>query len=218
MSTRLLHLSPAAAWIPCLRASLRALVLGSAMLSALPGCERKGVEEQAIAKGVERIPAAKLGASSADAAVDVAGSGERPWAVPDGWREDREPRQMRLATYIAPDPTGPVEVAITRFGGRVGGALANINRWRGQMGLGPIGEDDLDESILRFSAAGFEGYEIQIESPRGVMLAAGMYEEAIDQMWFVRATVPNAEVAERLRADLFGLARSIAGLGDEGDD
>jgi len=188
------------------------------MLSALPGCERKGVEEQAIAKGVERIPAAKLGASSADAAVDVAGSGERPWAVPDGWREDREPRQMRLATYIAPDPTGPVEVAITRFGGRVGGALANINRWRGQMGLGPIGEDDLDESILRFSAAGFEGYEIQIESPRGVMLAAGMYEEAIDQMWFVRATVPNAEVAERLRADLFGLARSIAGLGDEGDD
>lgn len=119
---------------------------------------------------------------------------------------------MRLATYIAPDPGGPVEVAVTRFGGRVGGALANINRWRAQMGLGPIGEDELGASISRFSAAGFDGYEIRIESPRGVMLAAGVYEDAIDQMWFVRTTVPDAEVADRLGDDVFRMARSIAGL------
>jgi hypothetical protein len=125
---------------------------------------------------------------------------------------------MRLATYIAPDPGGPVEVAVTRFGGRVGGALANINRWRGQMGLGPIGEDELDESVSRFSAAGFDGYEIRIESPRGIMLAAGVYEEAIDQMWFVRTTVPAAEVADRLEDDVFHMARSIAGLDNEGDE
>ncbi len=125
---------------------------------------------------------------------------------------------MRLATYIAPDDSGPVEVAITRFGGRVGGDLANINRWRGQMGLPAIDGAELEAAIVRFSATGFDGYETRIEAPSGVMLAAGVYDEAIEQMWFVRATVPDAAVADRLQADLFSMARSIAGLGDEGED
>ena len=50
------------------------------------------------------------------------------------------------------------------------------------------------------------------------MLAAGVYDEAADQMWFVRATVSNTDIAERLRADLFGMARSIAGLDNEDDE
>lgn len=125
---------------------------------------------------------------------------------------------MRLATYIAPHADAPVEVAVTRFGGRVGGVLANINRWRGQMGLPPIGEGDLSEAIVRFSAPGYAGYEARIDTPTGVMLAAGVYDEGTDLMWFVRATVADAEAADRLEADLFGMARSIAGLGNEGDE
>lgn len=121
---------------------------------------------------------------------------------------------MRLATYIAPDSAGAVEVAVTRFGGRVGGEVANINRWRVQMGLGAIVEGELDAAVTRFSSAGFEGYETRIESPRGVMLAAGVYEEAIDQTWFVRATVLEKAAADRLQDDLFRMARSIAGVND----
>jgi hypothetical protein len=123
---------------------------------------------------------------------------------------------MRLATYIAPDPAGPVEIAVTRFGGRVGGELANINRWRGQLGLPPIGEDELDRTIVRFSADGYAGYETRIEAPGKVMLAAGVYDEAGDQTWFVRAIFADAEAADRLQADLFGMARSIAALNAEG--
>ena len=125
---------------------------------------------------------------------------------------------MRLATYVAPDPAGPVEVAVTRFGGRVGGDLANINRWRGQMGLSPIDDVELESLLVRFSAPGYDGYEAHIEAVSGVMLAAGVYDEAADQMWFVRATVSNTDIAERLRADLFGMARSIAGLDNEDDE
>jgi hypothetical protein len=117
---------------------------------------------------------------------------------------------MRLATFVAPDPGGDVEVAITRFGGRVGGELANINRWRGQMGLGPIEETELEPLIDRFESPGYEGYTVRIESTGGVMLAAGVYDAAIDQTWFVRATVPDAAAADRMQADLFAMARSIA--------
>ncbi|RMH24586.1 MAG: hypothetical protein D6692_12750 [Planctomycetota bacterium] len=182
------------------------------------GCDRGGIEEHAVSKGVERMPASEGVANPVDVGADEAARSDRPWIVPAGWTEDPEPRQMRLATYIAPDPSGPVEVAVSRFGGRVGGDLANINRWRGQMGLPAIEEAELDAAIARFSAPGFDGYETRIEAPSGVMLAAGVYDEAIGQMWFVRATVPDAAVADRLQADVFSIARSIAGLGDVGDD
>ncbi len=179
---------------------------------ALSGCDRPGVEERSVPKGVERVPEAPAPETAGEAAPTAAGEG-RPWTAPDGWTEHAEPRPMRLATYLAPVAGGPVEVAVTRFGGRVGGELANVNRWRGQMGLGPIGEGELDAAIARFSAPGYEGYEARIESPQGVMLAAGVYEESTDQTWFVRATVPDAETADRLQTDLFRMARSIAGVG-----
>lgn len=114
---------------------------------------------------------------------------------------------MRIATYKA--PPGPVEVSVTRFPGRVGGELANINRWRGQLGLTPIEAADLDRAINRFTTTGFDGYEVRIESPGKVMLAVAVYEAAGDHTWFVRATLPDAAAADQLQPDLFGMARSI---------
>ena len=185
-------------------------------LVAASGCGREGIESQTVAKSVERVPAADSIEEKPDAGVPGTATSERPWTAPPGWAEDPAPKQMRLATYIAPDAAGPVEVAVTRFGGRVGGDLANINRWRGQMGLPPIGEAELEGTLVRFAAPGFDGYETQIGAVSGVMLAAGVYDEAADRMWFGRATVPDAEVADRIRPDVFNMARSIAGL--EGGD
>lgn len=124
---------------------------------------------------------------------------------------------MRIATYVVPDAQGPVEVAVTKFGGRVGGELANINRWRGQMGLPPVEEAELEKALSRFSSPGFEGYRARIAGERGVMLAAAVYEQAIDHTWFVRATVADSVVADRLQSDVFAMARSIAGTAGEGD-
>ncbi|MFG0307245.1 MAG: hypothetical protein ACF8Q5_13630 [Phycisphaerales bacterium JB040] len=197
------------------------LCLACAVTCPLGGCERAGVEEQRVDEGVESVPEA---AEPAGSTGEPAGSGPSAGAdgpipglaVPPGWTLDPEPRTMRLATYIAPDAGGAVEVALSRFGGRVGGELANINRWRGQMGLEPVGEGELESVIERYATPGFEGYQTRIESERGVMLAAGVYEEAIDQTWFVRATAPDPEAADRLEAGVFGMARSIA-AGGEGD-
>ncbi|GAB5495634.1 MAG: hypothetical protein Phyf2KO_07140 [Phycisphaerales bacterium] len=117
---------------------------------------------------------------------------------------------MRLVTYVVQDPGGSVEVAVTRFDGRVGGELANINRWRGQMGLDSIGAEHLEGTIKRFSSPGFDGYETRIESASGVMLASGVYEQAQDRTWFVRATVATKDSADRIQSDLFRMARSIS--------
>lgn len=183
------------------------LLAGASMLA---GCERRAVEVKTVDKGTETVPEATSPPPSPPIEPEKAAEASgRPWKVPDGWTEDAKPRPMRVATFIAPHPDGSVEVAVTRFAGRVGGVLANINRWRGQMGLQPISESELETAITRFTSAGYEGYETRIESPSGVMLAAGVYEAASDQTWYVRATVANTAVADHLQDQLFGMARSI---------
>jgi len=190
----------------------RALLCLVIVSLAQTACERGGVRSREVPKGVERVPAASdTTPEEAHAATNRESDPGRPWTVPDGWTEDPQQRRMRLATYIAPDPAGPVEVAVTRFAGRVGGELANVNRWRGQLGQPPIGEEALGTAIERFASPGYEGYEARIAGDGGVMLAAGVYQAAIDQTWFVRATVADAAAADRLEADVFALARSIAG-------
>ena len=177
------------------------------LVCGLIACDDAEIHEEKIAKGIETIPATDRPQTAE--ATDQSDDGF-PWTVPDGWTLDETPRTMRIATYTDQTLYGEQEIAVTRFSGRVGGELANINRWRGQMGLSPIGESELENSIERFATEGYDGYQIRIESDQGVMLAVGVFDESINQTWFVRATLPQAELADRLEDDLFAMARSIA--------
>jgi hypothetical protein len=82
--------------------------------------------------------------------------------LPEGWTLDPTPRPMRVATYIITDPGGPVEVALTRFPGDTGGVLGNINRWRQQVGLGPVTEAELPATVRSFAEG--RGYGVEIEN------------------------------------------------------
>lgn len=171
----------------------------------------KSAETKEVPKKEEAKPAesAAQPPASATPASGTSDATKQPWKVPAGWTFDATPKPMRVATYIAPTASGNVEVAVTRFPGKVGGELANINRWRGQMGLPTIDASGLDATLTRFSAAGFEGYETRIESEKGVMLASAVFESASDQTWFVRATAKDGKRAEEIKSSVFGMARSI---------
>lgn len=69
---------------------------------------------------------------------------EVAWTLPDGWSEDRTPEGEREATLTFGERPPPLELSVTRFGGDGGGVLANVNRWRRQMGLPGIEASDLD--------------------------------------------------------------------------
>lgn len=73
-----------------------------------------------------------------------AGSGLK-WKLPPGWTEART-GGMRYAT-IKPGADSPIEISVVVLGGAAGGELANVNRWRGQVGLGPV--DDAALAALR---------------------------------------------------------------------
>jgi hypothetical protein len=65
------------------------------------------------------------------------------WTTPAGWQE-MPPNGVRLGDFVVPGTDGKkAEVTITTFPGEVGGALANVNRWRQEVGLGPIAENEI---------------------------------------------------------------------------
>jgi len=67
---------------------------------------------------------------------------------------------VRRGSYAVSGAEGAGDVSITAFPGDVGGNLANVNRWRGQLQLAPV--SDLNGALQAFEANGlhmqiFEG-------------------------------------------------------------
>lgn len=75
------------------------------------------------------------------------------FTVPNGWtRDDSNP--ARYATLKLPSTGGPVEATIIKLGAQAGSDLDNINRWRGQVGLGPITEKEMATATKEIEIAG----------------------------------------------------------------
>jgi hypothetical protein len=72
------------------------------------------------------------------------------WKVPEGWkRDDAQPAKgqfKRFATFRLRGPEGEdMELTVFPLGraGQAGDVLANVNRWRGQLGLKEVTADEL---------------------------------------------------------------------------
>jgi hypothetical protein len=84
------------------------------------------------------------------------------WTVPPGWREE-PPSQMLLGKFSVEGDSGTkAEVTVSAFPGDVGGLLANINRWRGQVGLKDIGESDLSGNVTALDLPGNKATMIDV--------------------------------------------------------
>lgn len=180
----------------------------------LMGCGSEEVQTYEVPKGSETIsspegtPAAPPRQPAAAAPREEVAESTMTWELPDHWREHPDNPPMRLATFLADGPEGTVEIALSRFPGDVGGVLANINRWRSQVGLDPVTAADLDDLLELFSNDGTEGYFVHLEGPNTHMLAAGIFEVAINQTWFVRVTT-DAASAGALKDEVLEFAKSF---------
>jgi len=79
-------------------------------------------------------------------------SGEISWELPDGWQEIPA-TGIRYATLRFGPADDPLELAVTALPNPTGNAedfmLANINRWRRQMGVTPISVEELPAAVER---------------------------------------------------------------------
>ncbi len=88
------------------------------------------------------------GLLSAPPTADASAQGKPAWEVPNGWQE-APAGQFLVAKFNVPgSDAAPTSVNVSMSSGEGGGLAANVNRWRGQLGLAPIAEaDKLQETL-----------------------------------------------------------------------
>lgn len=98
-----------------------------------------------------RMKDAPAESASAAAADD---SGAKPnWTVPSQWKQ-LAAGQMQLARFSVPERNGAkADVSVSVFPNDTGGTLANVNRWRRQIGLGEISEGELGSMVTPLDPA-----------------------------------------------------------------
>ena len=140
------------------------LVIGLLLLTA---CEQQVAESYTIPKEKSAVttttqsdkPAMQVlpGMQSfADSASGIS------FQTPDSWTEF-PPSSIRKANFTIDNASGTAEVSITVFPGDVGGTLANINRWRQQIGLSSIDQVSLNENISSIIISNHQGYFTKLE-------------------------------------------------------
>ena len=76
------------------------------------------------------------------------------YQTPDGWNAV-SPGQIRVASFNIKDQDGKqADVSVIPLPGMAGGDAPNVNRWRGQVGLGSLTQEELKQTALPVTVAG----------------------------------------------------------------
>ncbi|MFO0864937.1 MAG: hypothetical protein U0744_09845 [Gemmataceae bacterium] len=89
--------------------------------------------------------------------------GEPMWDAPKDWIE-RGKNQFRHATLLVPMGDDLLDVSVSKLGGPdARSVLKNVNRWRGQLGQGPVEEADLVNYIRKVDVGGHPSDFVDLE-------------------------------------------------------
>ena len=183
-----------------------------AMLS-LSACRRDEVRTYSVQKDPAAAPsapaaspstpsaapaaAAPAGASMANTAVTTASGPGLAWTAPAHWQAGPE-RPMRKATFfINGDADAKAELSITAFPGDVGGNLANVNRWRQQIGLPALTADQLGGALQHIHVGDFHVDVAELVGPGTppAKRVLGAIVPHAGATWFFKLDGPDALVA-----------------------
>jgi hypothetical protein len=189
---------------------MRPLFLLSASLLAF-GCKpapqvaRYEVKAEAAPAAPAPAPAAQAPAAApaptapmvapASMKAEAASFDAPKWAkLPAGWSVGPE-NSMRKATWIVTGPNGSTaEIAVTVFPGNVGGLTANVNRWRGQVGLSPASADEIAASAKAGKVGGIDSQRFVMTSPDGKTALDAFMTPKDGATWFFKMKGDTAAV------------------------
>jgi hypothetical protein len=170
-----------------------------------PQVARYEVKSEAAPASAAAAPvAAKPAASPAVAAPMVAPASMKAetaafdapkWApLPAGWSVGPE-NSMRKATWIVAGPNGSkAEIAVTVFPGSVGGLTANVNRWRGQIGLPPASPDEIAASAKSAKVGGIDSQRFVMTATDGKKSVDAVMTSKDGATWFFKMNGETAAV------------------------
>jgi hypothetical protein len=124
------------------------------------------------------------------AQVPVASGETLVWTAPPGWTPTNV-SPMRKGSYSVSGPDGTGDISITAFPGDVGGNLANVNRWRGQLGLAPV--DNLTGAVETLDVN--NQHMLVFDGSNAGQAILGAILPQPGQTWFFKLTGPATLVA-----------------------
>lgn len=197
-------------------ASRLAQVLPLVLALGLIGCRQDEIETYRVAKQPSAAAATAQGhahdhapgeahdprgmpARPADRAPEpppapaAAGPAQTPrlaWKAPEGFKP-KPAEGMRFASYGVATPKGEADLSVIVLEGEAGGTLANVNRWRGQLGLPAIDEAALEKAALTVRSAAGASLVVELAAADGGagMIAAMLPKDG--QTWFFKLTGPS---------------------------
>jgi len=181
-------------------------LVACALLFGAAACRRDEITLVRVPKGrPAQEPAATTAGAEASPSSPPAGH-TLAWTLPDGWKQTAG-SGMRFATLVPP-ASGRIDVSVVVLPGPAGGEQANVNRWRGQIGLPPL--DELALASARKAVATGAGslslYDFSDE-PGARRTVAGLLVSG-GSSWFVKMT-GDAEPVRATLPDFMRLLRAL---------
>ncbi len=150
-------------------------------------------------------PAARPNDAASPASSEAAKPGLE-WTVPDAWIA-KPLGQMRKGSYSVPAAGAEAaDLSITMFPAATNPLLDNINRWRRQLGLGPVGEADLSGHTTTLSTGSLVFTIMEASHEGNGMVGAILYLG--DEAWFFKLSGTAAAVAQN-RDAFTGFLRTV---------
>jgi hypothetical protein len=168
-------------------------------MGVLAGCSRNDVQVYKVAKESPPVPPTAMPAGHPDT-TDAAAPALK-YKTPMGWQEVA-PGEMRAASLRVAGQNGKqADVSVIPLPGLAGGDLGNVNRWRGQVGLPEISQEELTKVVQPVQ---MEGQAAQLYDQAGAnpgsgdktrILAAILRRDGV--AWFFKMTGDDALVAQQ---------------------
>jgi hypothetical protein len=131
------------------------------------------------------------------------------WTVPEGWQET-PPTQMLLGRFEVKEGDDQLEITVSAFPGDVGGTVANVNRWRTQIGLPPQSETEIKEALEPLDLADGRAILVDMTNPRegGAIRVIGVIWPRGASTWFYKLS-GDGSLAEREKEAFVGFVQSV---------
>lgn len=151
-----------------------------------------------------------MGLGTPPAQAPAAGPSSIAAQPPEDWRTGRV-GGMRKAAYEYSEEDKSIEITVIDLAAEAGERLANVNRWRGQVGLAPVTAEELAASMKTLELGPVKGDYVELigdnkaERPQTIL---GVIVDHGDKAWFIKLQGDSA-LALSQKANFEAFAKSV---------
>ena len=132
------------------------------------------------------------------------------FTAPENW-EPSTLSQLRKAAFRVQDDNQQVEITIIDLAAQAGSLLPNINRWRGQVGLAEVDQQQMERQLKEMAVGDVQGSFVTLQAPEGAekqQTILGVIAVRGARSWFIKLS-GDTELAKQETENFLQFVSSI---------